>query len=147
MGWTWTARTFVDAAGSTRASLLLEVPDVDAFFEIMKNPSKEVAEAGKSDGVRPETAVVFIERRSQTASRDSRSAAGAWPTWLTGARAGGRARRGGRGLAVAKAGDAVVRRPAPAGCQQEAQGRQDGHRPGSRLGHLPTVARRVTREA
>jgi hypothetical protein len=33
-----------------------------AFFEIMKNPSKEVAEAGKSVGVRPETAVVFIER-------------------------------------------------------------------------------------
>jgi hypothetical protein len=36
--------------------------DVDAFFEIMKNPNEEVAAAGKADGVRPETAVVFIER-------------------------------------------------------------------------------------
>jgi hypothetical protein len=62
MGWTRTARTFVDAAGSNRVSLLLEVPDVEAFFEIMKNPSEEVAAAGKADGVRPETTVVFIER-------------------------------------------------------------------------------------
>jgi hypothetical protein len=58
----WTGRTFVDASGSNRVSLADEVPDVEAFFEIMKNPSEELAEAGRVDGVRADTAVVFIER-------------------------------------------------------------------------------------
>ncbi len=47
-----------------------------------------------------------------------------------------------RGLGVAKAGDAVVRRHAPARCHQGAQDRQhgqDGPRPGGRLAHLPSV--------
>jgi hypothetical protein len=60
MGWTWS--TFVDPTAPHRVAGLLEVPDLDAFFEIMKNPSPEEAEAARADGVRMETAVVFVER-------------------------------------------------------------------------------------
>ncbi len=55
-----TTRTFRDPAGSNRVGLIVEVPDMAAFEEVMQ--SEAGAEAMKFDGVRPETLLVLAER-------------------------------------------------------------------------------------
>ena len=50
-------RTFSDPAGSNRVGLIVEVPDMAAFQEIMA--SEVAAEAMKYDGVRPETLLIL----------------------------------------------------------------------------------------
>jgi hypothetical protein len=54
-----TVRTFVDPEKSNRVGLVAEVPDLDAYRELMA--SEEAAEAMKADGVRPETILVLME--------------------------------------------------------------------------------------
>ena len=54
-----TVRTFVDPANSNRVGLVVEVPDMDAFQQVMR--SEEAAEAMKDDGVRPETLLFLVE--------------------------------------------------------------------------------------
>lgn len=54
-----THRTFTDPQGSNRVGLVLEIPDFDAFQELMQSP--EAAEAMKKDGVHPDTLVVLGE--------------------------------------------------------------------------------------
>ena len=54
-----THRTFTDPNGSKRVGLLLEIPDFDAFQQLMQSP--EAAEAMKKDGVHPDTLVVLGE--------------------------------------------------------------------------------------
>ena len=50
-------RTFSDPAGSNRVGLIVEVPDMAAFQEMMA--SEVAAEAMKYDGVRPETLLIL----------------------------------------------------------------------------------------
>jgi hypothetical protein len=52
-------RTFRDTGGSNRACVMLDVPDMAAFQEIME--SQGAADAMKFDGVRPETMAIFAE--------------------------------------------------------------------------------------
>ena len=52
-------RTFRDRENLHRTGVILEVPDVAAFQEVMKSPA--AAEAMKHDGVRPETLVILEE--------------------------------------------------------------------------------------
>ncbi len=52
-------RTFVDPEASNRVGLILEVPDMAAFQEVMA--SDAAAEAMKTDGVRPATLVMLVE--------------------------------------------------------------------------------------
>jgi hypothetical protein len=54
-----TVRTFVDPEKSNRVGLILEVPDMAAFQQMMG--SETAAEAMKFDGVRPETMVILSE--------------------------------------------------------------------------------------
>jgi hypothetical protein len=54
-----TIRTFVDPDKSNRVGLIAEIPDMDAFQDLMASESG--AEAMKSDGVRPETLLVLVE--------------------------------------------------------------------------------------
>ena len=54
-----TVRTFRDPDGSNRVGLLVEIPDMAAFEEIMQ--SEAGAEAMKFDGVRPETMLILAE--------------------------------------------------------------------------------------
>jgi hypothetical protein len=54
-----TVRTFVDPQGSNRVGLLAEIPDMDAFQEMMQ--TEQAAEAMKQDGVHPETMVILAE--------------------------------------------------------------------------------------
>jgi hypothetical protein len=54
-----TLRTFVDPENTNRVGLIAEIPDMDAYREIMA--SDEAAQAMKKDGVRPETLVVLVE--------------------------------------------------------------------------------------
>ena len=54
-----THRTFTDPNGSKRVGLILEIPDFEAFQELMQSP--EAAEAMKTDGVHPDTLVVLGE--------------------------------------------------------------------------------------
>jgi hypothetical protein len=54
-----THRTFTDPNGSNRVGLVLEIPDFDAFQELMQSP--DAAEALKMDGVHPDTLVVLGE--------------------------------------------------------------------------------------
>jgi hypothetical protein len=54
-----THRTFTDPDGSKRVGLILEIPDFDAFQQLMQSP--EAAEAMKKDGVHPDTLVVLAE--------------------------------------------------------------------------------------
>jgi hypothetical protein len=54
-----TTRTFRDPEGSNRVGLIVEVPDMAAFEEVMQ--SEAGAEAMKFDGVRPETLLVLTE--------------------------------------------------------------------------------------
>lgn len=53
-------RTFTDPQGSNRVGLVAEIPDMDAFQEVMQSDAG--AEAMKHDGVRPETLLVLAER-------------------------------------------------------------------------------------
>jgi len=52
-------RTFVDPEGSDRVGLIVDVPDMAAFQELMA--SATVADAMKTDGVRPDTLLVLTE--------------------------------------------------------------------------------------
>lgn len=54
-----TARTFRDPQGSNRVGLIVEIPDMAAFQELMQ--SEAGAEAMKFDGVRPETLLILNE--------------------------------------------------------------------------------------
>jgi hypothetical protein len=54
-----TVRTFVDPEKSNRVGLILEVPDMAAFQQMME--SDVAAEAMKFDGVRPTTMVMLVE--------------------------------------------------------------------------------------
>ena len=52
-------RTFVDPEKSSRVGLIVEVPDMDAFRQVME--SEVAADAMRFDGVRPETIVMLVE--------------------------------------------------------------------------------------
>ena len=54
-----TARTFHDPEGSKRVGLIVEIPDMAAFQELMQ--SEVAAEAMKQDGVHPETLLILRE--------------------------------------------------------------------------------------
>ncbi len=54
-----TMRTFIDPEKTNRVGLIAEVPDMDAFRELMQ--SEVVAAAMKFDMVRPETIVQLVE--------------------------------------------------------------------------------------
>jgi hypothetical protein len=54
-----TVRTFRDPEGSNKTGLIAEIPDLDAFEELMQ--SGAAAEAMRYDGVRPETLLVLAE--------------------------------------------------------------------------------------
>jgi hypothetical protein len=54
-----THRTFYDPQGSKRVGLIFEIPDMDAFQELMQ--SDAAAEAMKHDGVHPDTILVLHE--------------------------------------------------------------------------------------
>ena len=54
-----TVRTFSDPNGSKKAALIAEIPDMEAFQELMK--SDAAADAMKHDGVKPETLLVLSE--------------------------------------------------------------------------------------
>jgi hypothetical protein len=54
-----TIRTFHDPDGSKKTALIAEIPDIDAFREVMK--SEAAADAMKHDGVHPETLLMFSE--------------------------------------------------------------------------------------
>ena len=54
-----TVRTFTDPAGSNRVGLIVEIPDMAAFEQVMQ--SEAGAEAMKFDGVRPETLLTLGE--------------------------------------------------------------------------------------
>jgi hypothetical protein len=56
-----TIRVFRGAAESKQVGLILEIPDMDAFQEIMG--SEVGADAMKFDGVHPDTLVVLSEAR------------------------------------------------------------------------------------
>jgi hypothetical protein len=52
-------RLFTDPAQPNRVGLVLEVPDMEAFQQVMQ--SSEAAEAMRFDGVRPDTLVMLAE--------------------------------------------------------------------------------------
>jgi hypothetical protein len=54
-----TVREFVDPTNPNRAAVLAEVPDMDAFQQLMQ--SQEGADAMAHDGVRADTLVVLVE--------------------------------------------------------------------------------------
>lgn len=54
-----TVRTFRDPDGSNRVGLIVEIPDMAAFQEVMQ--SEAGADAMKFDGVRPETLLILTE--------------------------------------------------------------------------------------
>jgi hypothetical protein len=54
-----TIRTFRDPDGSKKTALIAEIPDIQAFQEVMK--SEAAADAMKHDGVNPETLLIFSE--------------------------------------------------------------------------------------
>ncbi len=54
-----TARLFVDPAKANRVGLIVEVPDMETFQQVMQ--SEEAADAMRFDGVRPDTVVVLAE--------------------------------------------------------------------------------------
>ena len=56
-----TGQLFTDTAKSNRVAVILEIPDMAAFQELLQ--SEAGADAMKFDGVRPETMVIF-ERAS-----------------------------------------------------------------------------------
>ena len=54
-----THRTFYDPQGSKRVGLIFEIPDMDAFQELMQ--SDAAAAAMKYDGVHPDTILILQE--------------------------------------------------------------------------------------
>ncbi len=52
-----TGQLFTDTAKSSRVGLILDIPDMDAFQQLLQ--SQAGADAMKFDGVRPETIVIF----------------------------------------------------------------------------------------
>ena len=54
-----TVRTFRDPDGSKKTALIAEIPDLEAFQELMK--SEAAADAMKHDGVKAETLLLFSE--------------------------------------------------------------------------------------
>ena len=52
-------RTFVDPGKTNRVGLIVDVPDMDAFQQMME--SDVAADAMRFDGVRPETIVMLVE--------------------------------------------------------------------------------------
>ena len=54
-----TARTFVDPEKTNRVGLIADIPDMDAFQELLQ--SEAGAEAMKHDGVRPETILMLVQ--------------------------------------------------------------------------------------
>jgi hypothetical protein len=54
-----TIRTFRDPEGSKKTALIAEIPDLEAFQEVMKGQA--AADAMKHDGVNPETVLTFSE--------------------------------------------------------------------------------------
>jgi hypothetical protein len=52
-------RTFVDPQNSTRAAVLMDVPDLDAFQAAMQ--TQAAADAMSHDGVLPDTLVLLVE--------------------------------------------------------------------------------------
>ncbi len=52
-------RTFVDPQNPTRAAVLMDVPDLDAFRAAMQ--TQAAADAMDHDGVLPETLVILLE--------------------------------------------------------------------------------------
>ena len=54
-----TVRTFIDPAKTNRVGLIVEVPDMDTFQQLME--SEAAADAMKFDGVRPETIQTLVE--------------------------------------------------------------------------------------
>jgi hypothetical protein len=54
-----TVRTFVDPGGSKRVGLMLDIPDMDKFQEVMA--SDVAAEAMSFDGVHADTLVMLVE--------------------------------------------------------------------------------------
>ena len=53
-----TARPFVDAERSNHTGLIVEVPDLETFEQMLSTP--EAAEAMKYDGVRPDTLHIML---------------------------------------------------------------------------------------
>ena len=54
-----TARTFRDPTDSNRVGLIVEVPDIAAWEQVLQ--TEEAAAAMKADGVRPETILGLVE--------------------------------------------------------------------------------------
>ena len=54
-----TFRTFRDPDGSKKTALIAEIPDFEAFQEVME--SEAAGDAMKHDGVNPETLLMFSE--------------------------------------------------------------------------------------
>ena len=54
-----TVRTFRDPGGSNKTALIAEIPDLEAFQQVMQ--SEAAADAMKNDGVHPETLLMFSE--------------------------------------------------------------------------------------
>ncbi len=54
-----TVRTFVEPAKTNRVGLIVEVPDMAVFRQVME--SELAADAMRFDGVRPETIVMLVE--------------------------------------------------------------------------------------
>jgi hypothetical protein len=54
-----TVRTFIDPGGSRRVGLIVEIPDMDKFQEVMA--SDVAAEAMSFDGVHADTLVMLVE--------------------------------------------------------------------------------------
>jgi len=52
-----TGQLFTDTAKSNRVAVILEIPDMEAFQELLQ--SEDGADAMKFDGVRPQTMVIF----------------------------------------------------------------------------------------
>jgi hypothetical protein len=56
-----TVRTFRDPDGSNKTALIAEIPDMEAFQDVMK--SEAAGDAMKYDGVNPETLLVYSEAK------------------------------------------------------------------------------------
>ena len=54
-----TSRAFVDVTNTNRVGLIVEVPDVETYRQLMK--TEPAAEAMRHDGVRPATIVNLVE--------------------------------------------------------------------------------------
>ena len=53
-------RTFVNPRDRTKVGLVMDIADLDAFFNALANPSNELAEAMEYDTVRPGTMAILV---------------------------------------------------------------------------------------